>query len=173
MPYHDEGTWRRVRLVEFLSRFVDDPNPEEEHEFKKDRSISDNFYNWKESFMTILIHYHGIYKKEGIKEPKEVKFYTEQFRKSNDIYGEFIKDCIVDAPGVYFDNMELKAYFKGWISQTVGGNITKHMKDIIIYFKKHFASKYVETTYKKIGWMDITHKDIMKNMGVIPDELDH
>ena len=175
LPYHDEGTWRRVRLVEFLSRFVDNPDPSEPHEFKKDRSIADNFHYWKEAFMSILIHYHGIYKKEGIKEPNEVKFYTEQFRKSNDIFGEFIRDCIVEVPGAYFDTTELKTFFKGWITQTVGGNIAKQMKDVVIYFKKHFASKYVEQTHKKSGWRDITHKDLLKkdDDDIMMDELDN
>ena len=123
--------------------------------------------------MSILIHYHGIYKKEGIKEPAAVKFYTEQFRKSNDIFGEFIKDCILDVPGEFFETTDLKTFFKGWVTQTVGGNITKHLKDVVIYFKKYYASKYVEQAHKKSGWRDITHKDIVRRteegMG---DELD-
>ena len=172
LPYPDEGTWRRVRLIEYLSKFVDDPDPNEVHEFKKDRSIADNFYYWKEAFMSILIYYHGIYKKEGIKEPKEVKFYTEQFRKSNDIYGEFIKDCIVEAKGEFFETTDLKTFFKGWISQTVGGNITKHLKDVVVYFKKHYASKYVDHGMKKSGWRDITHKDLVNRSDVMADELD-
>ena len=122
--------------------------------------------------MSILIYYHSIYKKEGIKEPKEVKFYTEQFRKSNDIYGEFINDCIVDVKGEFFETSDLKTFFKGWISQTVGGNITKHLKDVVVYFKKHYASKYVDQGMKKSGWRDITHKDLVNRSDIMADELD-
>jgi hypothetical protein len=41
MPSHDDGTWRRVRNIEFISKFVHSPSPERINEFKMDQDLTD------------------------------------------------------------------------------------------------------------------------------------
>ena len=50
----DSGTWRRIRVVEFKSRFCD--NPVKENEFKIDPTIKTKIKEWRPYFMSILIH---------------------------------------------------------------------------------------------------------------------
>ena len=47
---NDGGIWRRVRVVAFESRFVDDPDPDNPNEFKRDYNLNKKLVNWGESF---------------------------------------------------------------------------------------------------------------------------
>ena len=55
-PPTDTGIRRRMEIVEFGSKFVE--NPTEENEFKIDKSISEKIPNWRELFMGYLLDVH-------------------------------------------------------------------------------------------------------------------
>ena len=44
IPSNDGGTWRRLRVLEFLSKFVD--NPEAPNEFKIDTKLKEKIKEW-------------------------------------------------------------------------------------------------------------------------------
>ena len=60
---NDGGIWRRVKVVEFASRFVDDPDPENPNEFKRDYDLNKKLTHWGEPFFWILTKYYEIFKK--------------------------------------------------------------------------------------------------------------
>ena len=44
---NDEGTWRRIRVVDFESRFIDNPSSDpKDNEFKKDKDLKKKFVDW-------------------------------------------------------------------------------------------------------------------------------
>jgi phage/plasmid-associated DNA primase len=93
IPPDDGGTWRRVRRVEFTSKFVDSPT--QPNEFKIDRVLNYKFELWKETFMAMLLKYYIEYKATGkIVEPKEVTEYTNEYQKKNDIFADFCEGYI-------------------------------------------------------------------------------
>ena len=51
----DRGTWRRIRVVEFISRFCDEPNPKKPYEFHIDRELPNKLEDCREVFMYMLI----------------------------------------------------------------------------------------------------------------------
>ena len=86
----DGGTWRRVRVIKFNSRFVD--NPKGKSEFKIDRNLKEKMERWRPYFMSILYHYYCKYKQQGfIKEPEEILIATDKYKQTEDIYNNFIK----------------------------------------------------------------------------------
>lgn len=96
IPPDDGGTWRRVRRVEYTSKFVDNPNPENPNEFMIDRELTYKFEAWKETFMAILLQYYKKYKKTGkIVEPEEVLHYTREYQRKNDTFADFCETYIV------------------------------------------------------------------------------
>ena len=95
LPPDDEGTWRRISVIEFKSRFVDHPDPNNPYEFKKDLYLDEKLFSWKESFMYILLQYYKLYKQKGLAEPQAVKDATHEYQQTNDLYSDFISDCIV------------------------------------------------------------------------------
>jgi P4 family phage/plasmid primase-like protien len=138
VPPEDGGTWRRIRLVEFKSHFCDNPDPENENDFHIDRELAFKFEEWKETFMSMLIHYFKRYKAYGIFEPEEVLQCTKNYQRSNDVMGEFMDEFVErDKDGfVYLD--ELYDEYREWHkAESVSGKVVRK-KVIKDYLDKHF-----------------------------------
>jgi len=92
IPSDDGGTWRRIRVVDFPSKFLDDPNPLNANEFKKDIDIPEKLKQWKKSFMGILISMYDLYKKQGLKEPESVMKFTRSYQRKSNVFLEFVDE---------------------------------------------------------------------------------
>jgi P4 family phage/plasmid primase-like protien len=113
IPPDDGGTWRRIRRVEYTSKFTDNPDPNNEYEFQIDRELGYKFEMWKETFMVMLLRYYKIYKKKGkIVEPQEVLEYTREYQRKNDIFADFCESYITKDPGSMIDVTTLFDKFK-------------------------------------------------------------
>ena len=90
----DGGTWRRIRVLEFKSKFIS--NPKKPNEFKKDPKLIDDIPLYCEAFMSIILHYWKKLSKADfiIKEPKCVKEYTKRYQADSNIYLSFKLDKI-------------------------------------------------------------------------------
>ena len=137
IPSDDGGTWRRLRVVEYSSKFTDNPNPKNNNEFKIDTELSLKFEDWKESFMSILIHYYSKYMKEGIYEPEEVLACTKEYQKDNDTIKNFIHERVEKVNGAFVSQTELYNDFKYWYKDS--GEPMKNIpnkKSIVKYINK-------------------------------------
>lgn len=114
VPSDDGGTWRRIRLVEFTSRFVEDPDPEKPNEFPMDKELHTKFVDWREQFMALLIEYYKKYMQTGIKEPEEVLQCTREYQKNNDFYLEFKDDKIEGDEMAFLSVNDAFTTFKYW-----------------------------------------------------------
>jgi phage/plasmid-associated DNA primase len=97
LPYDDEATWRRVRSVEFKSKFVDEDqwDKNDRYQFLKDGDLSQNFKNWKEPFMWILLQYYKKWVVEGLFEPPDVTECTQKYKSQNDHFAEFFQNYLI------------------------------------------------------------------------------
>lgn len=91
VPSDDGGTWRRIRVVEFTSKFCENPDSQKENEFEADTDLPEKFSVWKEHFMSMLIEYYKMYLEKGLTEPDEVLHCTKEYQKNNDIFLEFVE----------------------------------------------------------------------------------
>ena len=90
IPSTDQGTWRRVRVTNFGSEFVDG-KPKTKYQFKKDNTLAEKFEEWKQPFIWYLINIiYPKYESEGLIEPAEVTAHTLKYKKDSDVYLEFI-----------------------------------------------------------------------------------
>lgn len=95
IPSNDGGTWRRIRVTPWESKFIDhdDVIKNPMREFYKDDDIIEKMDGWRSAFMWLLIdRYYKQYKREGLKEPPKVKEQTNNYKKKNDTIIEFIDD---------------------------------------------------------------------------------
>ena len=107
VPSDDGGTWRRIRVVEFTSKFVDKPNLNSlENEFPIDLDLSVKMETWKEAFMGLLVKYYKRYTEEGILEPEEVMRCTNEYKKQNDQLAEFVENFIKKEPTAFLSLSE-------------------------------------------------------------------
>ena len=111
----DGGTWRRIKNIEFKSKFVD--NPTKANEFPIDITINQKFAVWSTTLMSMIVEHHNTTDLLNIIEPIDVQEGTEHYRRLSDSIGTFMSDRVVKSESakclkisaVYSD---FKPYFK-------------------------------------------------------------
>ena len=150
VPSDDGGTWRRIRVVEFTSRFCDNPDPEKENEFPIDKTLADRMEDWREYFMSLLVVYYRKYAEDGIKEPEDVLRVTRDYQKSNDILMEFIDNEITKAPGAKITLSDFMNTFRVWIKENAPGHAFP--TDRKTFLKSLVSRLGVIKQYKKVPY---------------------
>jgi P4 family phage/plasmid primase-like protien len=138
----DGGTWRRIRVIEFTSRFTDKPNPNKPNEFKADPELMDKFEKWTDTFVSMLIDHHKHSDLTNIFEPVEVTKSTELYRYTNDSIGQFVHERMIldDTSTERVLLTKIYAEFKAWANQTLNKN--KKIPDrnqFLTYMEKVFG----------------------------------
>ena len=102
----DEGTWRRIRVAPYVSKFCDYGdvrlnNPKYKNHFVKDYSIKGKFSNWKEVFLNELIIKFKKLKENNfkIKLPRIVDDAISEYKSGYNIYEGFKRDCLIKTGG--------------------------------------------------------------------------
>lgn len=165
VPSDDGGTWRRIRVVEFTSRFKENPDPNNPNEFKADTELSTKFADWKEHFMALLIRYYRKYKAEGIFEPEDVLQCTKEYQRNNDNTLEFLEQEIEKDDRGFISVNDLYAKLGYWAKDNAP-HFKPNKKAFITAVSKSLNTKPVKT-FKTTGWKGYRFKqDTMLN----PDE---
>ena len=135
----DTALWRRIRVIDFPSRFVDDPK--EPGEYKIDRTLPSRMredVSWRQTFMKILIDYY--YK--DIKEPPEINIKTNEYRQENNDFYNWLQENVI-----YKENeiLQLKD-----ICQLYLGKVKVHSSISSKYRKE--MEKYIKEKHKNVRW---------------------
>lgn len=135
----DGGTWRRIRVVEFKSRFCD--NPVKQNEFKIDPTIKYKIKSWRPYFMSILIHWYQKYLEEGMKEPDEVKKATNKYKVDNDKFNEFFDQVCDESQNEFESNKNIYNHFSNWWSNNYPNSRLPDIKDLRRAMKIKFGTE--------------------------------
>ena len=161
---NDDGTWRRIRVIEFISSFVDEPNPNIKHQFKIDTSLGDKIKvdgPWVEPFIYLVLEYYKKYKKFGIKEPSAVKKCTQEYKSESDLFSQFISEKIITTDNPTSAPLRLADIyfiFQEWIRQTRGHNTkVPSRQELTNNMNKHFGDK--SSSDNKNVWSGIAIKN--------------
>lgn len=144
----DGGTWRRIRLIHFMMKFVD--NPKEKFERKIDRTIKNKLDTWKTAMMSILIKQFKDYKLNGLQEPMQVKLATSKYQADSDVILEYITNSIVitENDKDLLKLNQIYEHFKTWFRAEFGNTKKVPLRnEIRTYFENKFSGN---TT--KVGW---------------------
>ena len=97
---HDDGTWRRIRVCDFESKFYE---PEEfkdyrgrkeyKHLFPKNKNLKENMKKWLSIFSGMLVK-RAFNKKGEVSNCIVVKNRTDQYRRESDYIASFVLDKI-------------------------------------------------------------------------------
>jgi len=124
----DGGTWRRIRVIEFNSRFCD--NPVKPNEFKIDPQLKLKMNNWKPYFMSVLIYWYKKSLEEGIQEPCEVKRATSKYKADNDKFNEFFDQCLEETPHKFETNKFIYSQLAQWWSNNYPNSKIPDLKEL-------------------------------------------
>lgn len=135
----DEGTWRRMNVISFSSRFVDDPElvDESRHIYLADKEAKRSHEDFAQSFMSILIHSYQLYKDEGLETPESVVTDSLNFRKMNDVYNTFFDECCkLGTKDDKIHTQKLFAECQSWAAKQNNRELKVEKKDLIKWLKK-------------------------------------
>jgi P4 family phage/plasmid primase-like protien len=150
---NDDGTWRRIRLLQFLSKFTEHPDPNENTEFNIDPLLSEKIIKWKESFLSLLIHYNQEFRKNNfiIDEPISVLKYTKEYQKNNDVVLQFLDIYIEPKSDSHIVFNELYIEFEDWYRGEFGSKPMTKPK-LRNYLVKRFQKQFKKTAGKLLGY---------------------
>lgn len=160
----DGGTWRRIVVISFDSKFVDNPSDQKyshlSNVFQVDRNIKKKMHKWCEPFMYLLIHkYYKIYveNERNLIIPNCVRAFTDRYKDENDMLAPFIEAFIVTT-GNKSDVIKIKDLYTRvllWFRDNFQGEKEPTMTMVKKYFEQKFGS------YDNVrGWVGKTLSDI-------------
>jgi P4 family phage/plasmid primase-like protien len=154
----DGGTWRRIKVVDFPSKFVHEPKLP--HELPIDETIMQKVVSpeWATCFMSYLIH---LYRSGGglrkLSPPPEVDVFTNEYKEESDVIARFMREYIQpltdpagsgeptgDGPPEPTTTTKVNETFKEWkrVNEIWAGN----PQDL----KKRIEAQYGK--YPRAGW---------------------
>jgi P4 family phage/plasmid primase-like protien len=142
VPSDDGGTWRRIRVVEFTSKFLDKPDPKNPKEFAIDPDLTDKLDRWSDIFISMLIDHHKELDIKNLIEPAEVRIATEGYKKNNDVIGQFIEDRMERDETSTSRILVNKLFtdFKNWAFQVIPrGKKVPDRNQLRAYMEKEFG----------------------------------
>ena len=129
---NDDGTWRRIRVCDFISKFLENPYEDEDkfpkseypYQYKIDKKIDEKFAKWAPVLASILVNI--TYKMQGgVKDSAIVMGSSDQYREGQDYLAEFCKEKIKKVQGGKIKKSELWEVFKQWYIINYGRGLPK------------------------------------------------
>jgi P4 family phage/plasmid primase-like protien len=155
---NDDGTWRRMKLVKFLSKFITEGEPHTDdtpYLFKKDKSLKEKLPKWAPVFIAMLVQ--RACETEGeVKDCPEVLEASTDYRNKQDCISAFILEKIVKDSGCSIGKKVLNDVFKEWFQLNHGNRKAPKLSEIEEVMNKKFGNR----TGKSGGrWQGIKFKD--------------
>ena len=158
----DDGTWRRIRICQFMSKFKEaetiDNDPDEPYQFPVDKKLEKKFDDWKEVMMSMLVEIARV-SKGNVEECDIVTQLSSQYRESQDYLAEFVKEKVekVDDPTECITQQEINEEFKAWYTLNYGGRSKSPSgKELFDYMTKKFGKLQNRNGSKsKKGWLKV------------------
>jgi len=147
---NDDGTWRRIRLCEFMSRFVENPKKDpKKYEYAIDHDIEKKFDTWKEVFIALLI---DISKKQqgNVKDCSMVLKASNHYRNDQDYLSQFTNERLFKKTDSYKNTNQgstkltmqvLSFEFKTWYQSNFGKNVP-NQKEVKSFLEKRLGNQW-------------------------------
>jgi P4 family phage/plasmid primase-like protien len=149
----DHGTWRRIRVVDFMSLFTDNPVKGDKikpYQFKVDHNFTDKFELWKECFAALLVK--KAFETNGFVNDCDIVLKaSNSYRQGQDFISEFIADRVIESPGRSIEKTELTAEFNSWYQNTYGAKGAPSIKDVQAYMDKKFGKFEIHKCWKNVA----------------------
>ena len=113
----DGGTWRRLRVIPHVAKFMDHDKPIDPANFvyHKDIMLDGKIARWRPYFAALLVHYYETrYLRTGLKEPTQVTAASSKYKEENDAFAEFNQARLVREVGAEVKLIEVMASYKDW-----------------------------------------------------------
>ena len=138
----DKATWNRARVVPFEATFCreNDPAPDTYEEqlrqkrFPMDKDFASKIPGLVEAFAWVLLQHRS--KPKMMIDPEKVRMATNAYRQRNDVYRQFIEECIIEDGHSTLSLIELYTQIKDWFKESLPGHKAPIKNDVKQYFVK-------------------------------------
>ena len=160
---NDDGTWRRIRKCDFVSKFIDDDEPhtdETPYIFKKDKTLKEKLHLFAPVFASMLVKI--AFETDGnVPDCEYVLNASNKYRNGQDHIAAFVKENIIrtDDNKDRIRKQELANHFKFWFAQEQGNKKMPKGEELYMYMDKKFGF------HKPTGWAGVKI--------LYPDETDN
>jgi P4 family phage/plasmid primase-like protien len=163
---NDDGTWRRMKLVDFISKFISEGEhhtDDTKYIFPKDKSLKEKLPSWAIVFISMLVK--RAFETDGeVVDCPEVKAASNKYRQSQDCIAGFISDKIEKEQGKSVGKKLLNDVFKEWFQMNYGNRKAPKLMELEEAMNKRFETK-AEGKNDTRKWINIRIKSDV-------DELD-
>lgn len=149
---NDDGTWRRIRVCEFESKFLDKPYSDEDrhprscfpHQFMKDKSLDKKFETWAPVLMSLLVARAHIHKGR-VEDCQAVLASSDKYRENQDYLVQFVKDRVHTShdEGVIVPMKTITMAFRTWYENEYQVKKAPPPKEIKEYMAQRFSGRVI------------------------------
>ena len=140
----DDGIWRRLKVVKFLAKFVDDGeiyDHESPYVFKKDKTLASKLNEWAPIFMSMLVEI--AFKNQGVvKDCEEVVRDTNEYRQAQNVILCFFAAKVEKAPQkCQIGVANLNRTFKEWYNHIYNNKNMPKLKELDTAMNKLYGDR--------------------------------
>ncbi len=161
---NDDGTWRRIRVCNFISKFVKDPSGEpNDYEYLIDKSLDKNFPRWAPVFFSMLVNI--AFKTKGVVQDCDIVMAAaNKYRASQDYLTEFFTERIEENSEQRLLKTQVYTDFRQWYTDNHGKGVPKG-KELYEFLDKRIG-KY------RNGWKGWSLKDEEESDEILPNGVE-
>ena len=173
---NDDGTWRRIRICDFLAKFVDENEKHTDdtpYVFPKDKDLKDKLPKYAPIFMSMLVK--RVFETDGhVKDCDVVTSASNRYRQGQDVIAGFMSEMIAKTgnPKDRIKKQELAHQFKIWYQQEQqSGKLPKSQEIYEMMDKKYGVCKSTGWKGVKINYSYAEEADEIDELDTAMDKL--
>jgi P4 family phage/plasmid primase-like protien len=152
----DSGTWRRIRVCKFLSKFVDKNDIRDEDDkyiFERDYELDNKIKIWASTFMSMLVSMY-CETKGSVEDCEEVLEESRKYQQAQNVVDTFFNECLEHVPeGDPLPNpltaRPIYTKFKAWAEETYGRKTNIKLSELTEAMEKRYKKP------NKKGWNNV------------------
>ena len=149
---NDDGTWRRMKLVDFLSKFItegESHTDDTKYVFPKDKGLKEKLPAWATVFISMLVK-KACETGGEVKDCPEVVSASNKYRQSQDCISGFISDKIMNDATGYINKKILNDCFKEWFNVNYGNRKPPKLSELVEVMEKKYGRLNSQNRWKGI-----------------------
>lgn len=168
---NDDGTWRRIRKCDFLSKFIDEDETHTDHEnpyvFAKDKSLKERLPQLAPVFASLLVK--RAFETNGIVEDCDIVMSaSNKYRKGQDHIAAYVSERIEKLEGHKIGKAGLSRDFKDWFVREQGTQQKQpKLQELYDYMDKKFGGNkdnVKERGWKNIDFVKVEEENVMETL---------
>ena len=141
----DDGTWRRIRMVDFKAKFMPNPFQDErfpreecEWQFQVDTELDQKFPQWAPVLMAKLVHM--AFELQGkVEDCEMVLASSARYRERQDYFTQFVKDNLRKKDGEKLTKTVAWAAFKQWYIENYSKTTLPKGREFYEFMERKFG----------------------------------